>query len=58
MVMTYQAAVLRVAYEFYADVDEVSADARDIRLLSYIYGVRPERIVADIHRAHDVLEEE
>lgn len=58
MVMTYQAAVLRIAYDFYADVDDVRADARDIQLLSYIYGVRPERIVADIRRAHDILEEE
>lgn len=58
MMVSYQAAIVRVVSEFYyrdADFDKLSMDDQAIRTLSFVYGVRAERICRDIERVRMVL---
>lgn len=60
MMVSYQAAIVRVVSEFYFDsIDfaELSESDQAVQTLSFVYGVRAERVCRDIERAHRVLVE-
>jgi hypothetical protein len=58
MMVSYQAAVVRIASEFYFDdvaLAELGESDQAVQTLSFVYGVRAERVCRDIERAHRIL---
>ena len=58
MMISYQAAIVHIASEFYFDdvaFAKLSEQDQAVQTLSFAYGVRAERVCRDIERAHRIL---
>lgn len=55
MMVSYQAAVVRIADRYLNAEFVVDDHMAEIDLLGYVYGVRAERVCRDIERAHRIL---
>lgn len=58
MMVSYQTAVVRITSEFYFDdvvFAKLSEQDQAVQTLSFVYGVRAERVCRDIERAHRIL---
>lgn len=57
MMVSYKAAIAHVAHDYIIDDVVADAQSREIEILSFVYGVRPQRIVADIDKARVILDD-
>lgn len=58
MMVSYQSAIVRIASEFYFDdaaFSKLGESDQAVQTLSFVYGVRAERVCRDIERAHRIL---